>query len=147
MNTTYLMAFGAGLLVAYLRWFKLKETLDPEHVEKIDFKNIPKLLIDSYKSFFETLRWMPKGIRDIAILQLIQIFFVAISGAYWILYATSIIGISAYYWGLTSAVSGTARLIFSYPMGRVLDRVGRSKLIRPALLVTPLLPLIFLKYS
>jgi MFS family permease len=72
MNLTYLMAFGAGFLVAVLRWAKLKETLDPKHVEKIDFRNIPKLLIDSYKSFFDTLRWMPKGIRDIAILQLIQ---------------------------------------------------------------------------
>jgi MFS family permease len=145
MNLTYLMAFGAGFLVAVLRWAKLKETLDPKHVEKIDFRNIPKLLIDSYKSFFDTLRWMPKGIRDIAILQLIQIFFVGISGAYWILYATEIIGISAYTWGLTSAISGTARLIFSYPMGRILDRVGRSKLIRPALLVTPLMPIYFLR--
>ncbi|MBN1683620.1 MFS transporter [Candidatus Bathyarchaeota archaeon] len=145
MNITYLVGFGAGLLVAVLRWVKLTETLDVSNIEKINFRNIPKLLIDSYKSFFETIKWMPTAIRDLAILQMLKVFFVGIAGSFWIVYATDIIGLSAYWWGLTSAISGTARLLFSYPVGRVLDRVGRSKLIKPALLITPFMPLYFLQ--
>ncbi|MBM3291610.1 MFS transporter [Candidatus Bathyarchaeota archaeon] len=145
MNFTYLLGFGAGILVAILRWVKLKETLDPSNVEQVNFRDIPKLLKDSYKSFFETMRWMPTPIRDIAILQLIKIFFASIAGSFWILYATEVIGISTYWWGLTSAISGTARLIVSYPVGRILDRVGRSKLLKPALLITPLMPIYFLR--
>jgi MFS family permease len=144
MNITYLIGFGAGLLVAVLRWVKLTETLDASSVEKINYRNIPKLLKDSYISFLETIKWMPTAIRDLAILQILKVFFVGIAGSFWIVYATEVIGFTASFWGLTSAISGTARLIFSYPVGRVLDRVGRSKLIKPALMLTPLLPLYFI---
>ena len=144
MYITYMVGFGAGLLVAFLRWIKLTETLDASKVEKIDFRNIPKLLKDSYVSTFETIRWMPTPIRDLAVLQVLKVFFVGIAASFWIVYATGVLGLTAYWWGITSAISGFARLLVSYPVGRVLDRVGRSKLIRPALLITPLLPLYFL---
>jgi MFS family permease len=126
MYITYMIGFGAGLLVAFLRWIKLTETLDASNVEKIDFKNIPKLLRDSYASTFETIRWMPTAIRDLAILQVMKVFFVGIAASFWIVYATGVIGLSAYWWGITSAISGFSRLVISYPVGRILDRVGRS---------------------
>ncbi len=62
MNLIYLVGFGAGIFVAILRWFTLKETLDPRQQEKIDYRNIPKVFKDSYDSFLETMRWMPPEI-------------------------------------------------------------------------------------
>ncbi len=144
MNLTYMIGFGAGLLVALLRWFKLKETLKMK-AEKIDYFNIPKLLKESYISFIETIRWMPKQIQVLAILQMLKVFFVGIAGSFWIVYATGVMGLTATVWGSTSALSGVSRLIFSYPSGRILDRLGRSRLLKIALILTPIMPIIFLQ--
>lgn len=146
MYLTYMVGFGAGLVVALLRWFMLKETLKTK-AEKIDYLNIPKLLKESYMSFIDTLRWMPKQIQVLAILQMLKVFFVGIAGSFWIVYATGVMGLSATVWGSTSALSGVSRLIFSYPAGRLLDRLGRSKLLKLALILTPIMPIIFLQIS
>lgn len=144
MQLTYLVGFGAGVLVALIRLITLKETLDPSMVEKIDFKNIPKLIKDSYSSFFETLRWMPEQIRVLAIMQILQFFFNGLAGAFWIVYATTLVGINATSWGLTSAIQGGARLLIATPAGRVMDRAGRRKLLLPFMALTPMYPLVFL---
>jgi len=144
MQFIYNIGFGAGILVAFIRMFTLKETLDPAKVEKIDFKNIPKLLKDSYASFVETLRWMPDSIKALALMQMMQMFFNGIAGAYWILYATSLLGITATSWGLTSAIQGGTRLVLSQWSGKLLDRVGRRRLLIPFMFLVPLYPLIFI---
>ena len=144
MYLTYLVGFGAGILVAIIRLIKLKETLDPNMVEKIDFRNMPKLFKDSYLSFFETMRWMPEQIRVLAILQVLQYFFNGVAGAFWIIYATTLVGINATAWGLTSAIQGGARLLIATPAGRIMDRIGRRKLLIPFMALTPLYPIAFL---
>jgi MFS family permease len=144
MQLTYMIGFGAGIVVALIRLITLKETLDPSKVEKIDFRNVPKLVKDSYSSFFETLKWMLEQIRVLAMLQMSQFFFNGVAGAFWIVYATSLVGINATAWGLTSAVQGGARLIIATPAGRTMDRVGRRKLLLPFMALTPFYPLVFL---
>jgi MFS family permease len=145
MHLIYMVGFGAGLLVASLRWFTLRETLDPSKIEKVDYGNIPKVYKDSYRSFFETLRWMPEPIKMLAVMQIIQIFFVGIAASYWVLYATSIIGFTATAWGLTSTIQGFGNMAFALPAGRLLDKYGRRKLLIPLMCLVPLFPLIFLQ--
>jgi MFS family permease len=94
MNLIYLVGFGAGIFVAILRWFTLKETLDPSQQEKIDFRNIPKVVRDSYDSFLETMRWMPPEILALAVMQVMQVFFIGMASSFWVVYATTYIGIS-----------------------------------------------------
>ena len=142
----YNVGFGAGIFVAFIRMFTLKETLDPSSVEKIDFRNFPKLVKDAYGSFFETMSWMPGPIIALAAMQVMQTFFNGVAGAFWIVYATSLLGISATTWGLTSAVQGATRLIFVQPSGRLLDRIGRRKILLPFLFLIPFYPLIFLYF-
>jgi MFS family permease len=144
MQFIYNIGFGAGILVAIIRILTLRETLDSSEAEKLDYRNVPKLLKDSYLSFIETLRWMPDLIRALALMQMLQVFFNGIAGAFWIVYATSLLGITATSWGVTSAIQGGARLLLSQWSGRLLDRVGRSKLLIPFMLVVPLYPLLFI---
>lgn len=144
MRFVYNVGFGAGLLVALIRTFTLKETLDPSKVEKLDYRNLPKLLKDSYLSFVETVRWMPDAIRALALMQMLQVFFNGVAGAFWIVYATSLLGISATSWGTTSAIQGGTRLVLSQWSGRLLDRVGRRRLLIPFMAVVPLYPLLFI---
>jgi DHA1 family multidrug resistance protein-like MFS transporter len=147
MHLTYLVGFGAGLLVAFIRIYTLEETLDPSLAQKIDYRNMPKLLKESYSSFFETLRWMPSQIKFLAVMQMMQMFFNGVAGAFWIVYATSLVGITAGSWGITSAIQGGVRLLISTPAGRFMDRVGRRKLLIPFMALTPFYPLIFLRIS
>jgi len=144
MRLVYNVGFGAGLLVAAIRWVTLKETLDPAKAQKIDYRNIPKVFKDSYLSFLETLRWMPDQIRVLAIMQMMQIFFNGVAASYWILYATAIIGISATTWGLNSAIQGSVNMLFAIPAGRLMDRFGRRRLLIPMMCLVPVFPLAFL---
>lgn len=146
MRFTYNLGFGAGILVAFIRILTLKETLDPANVEKIDFKNVPKLIKNSYLSFIETLRWMPESIRVLALMQMLQYFFNGLAGAFWIVYATSLLGISATNWGITSAIQGGTRLAFAQPAGKLMDKIGRRKLLLPFMALTPLYPLFFIYF-
>ncbi|MGQ9680627.1 MAG: MFS transporter [Candidatus Bathyarchaeia archaeon] len=144
MRFIYKIGFGAGVLVAFIRLFTLKETLDPSKIEKIDFKDLPKLLKDSYLSFIETVKWMPDLIKALALIQMLQTFFNGITGAFWIVYATSLLGITATSWGMTSAIQGGTRLALSQFSGKLLDRFGRRKLLTPFIFLVPLYPLIFI---
>jgi len=144
MQYVYNIGFGAGILVAFIRMFTLKETLDPTNVEKLDFRNVPKLLKDSYLSFIETIRWMPDLIRALALMQMLQVFFNGLTGAFWIVYATSILGITATSWGVTSAIQGGTRLVLAQWSGKLLDRIGRRKLLIPFMVLVPLYPLMFI---
>lgn len=144
MRFIYNIGFGAGILVALIRTLTLKETLDPSKEEKLDYRNMPKLLKDSYLSFIETVRWMPDLIMALALMQMLQVFFNGIAGAFWIVYATSLLGISATSWGMTSAIQGGTRLVLSQWSGKLLDRVGRRRLLIPFMLVVPLYPLLFI---
>ena len=144
MRLVYNVGFGAGLLVAALRWVTLRETLDPAKAQKIDYRNIPKVFKDSYLSFLETLRWMPDQIRVLAVMQMMQIFFNGVAASYWILYATAIIGISATTWGLNSAIQGSVNMLFAIPAGRMMDRFGRRRLLIPMMCLVPVFPLAFL---
>ncbi len=144
MQFTYNIGFAAGILVAALRWVTLKETLDPKIAEKIDYKNLPKVFADSYRSFFETLRWMPEEIKILAVMQMMQFFFNGIAASYWILYATAIIGISATTWGLNSAIQGSVNMLLAVPAGKMMDKIGRRKLLIPAMCIMPFFPIVFL---
>ena len=144
MHLTYMIGFGAGILVAFLRMYKLEETLDPAMAEKIDYRHIWRLLKESYQSFIETLKWMPNEIKVLAVMQMMQFFFNGLAGAFYIVYATSLVGISATSWGMTSAIQGGIRLLIATPAGRLMDKIGRRRLLIPFMALTPFYPLVFL---
>jgi MFS family permease len=144
MNLVYLIGFGAGIFVAILRWFTLKETLDPKQQEKIDYRNIPKVIKDSYDSFLETMRWMPPEILALAVMQVMQVFFIGMASSFWVVYATTYIGISATLWGLNSAIQGGVNMVLAIPAGKMMDKLGRKKLLVALMAVTPIFPIAFL---
>jgi len=54
-RVTYSIGFGAGILVALLRTFKLKETIKVTK-ERVSINDFPRLLKESYSSFVDTLK-------------------------------------------------------------------------------------------
>ena len=142
-KVTYSIGFGAGILVALLRTFKLKETIKVT-TKKFDISDSPRILKESYSSFVDTLKWMPKNLRYLAILQVIHAFFVDLAGPLWILYAADILGLSASEWGLLSLIAGGIRFVLAIPAGRIMDRYGRRKLLIPLLWLMPITPVAFI---
>lgn len=142
-KVTYSIGFGAGILVALLRTFKLKETLEVTS-ERFSIGDVPRIIKESYSSFVETLKWLPKSLRSLAILQIIYSFFISLAGPFWILYGQDVLGLSASEWGLLSLVAGGIRFVFAIPAGRIMDRYGRRRIILPMMLITPLLSFSFI---
>jgi DHA1 family multidrug resistance protein-like MFS transporter len=144
MRLIYTIGFGAGIVVALLRNWGLTETLKVTK-STVSYRNFPKLLLESYKSFVETLRWMPQQIRVLAVMAMCQIFFAGVSSPYYIVYAYTIFGISTTQWGLTSMIQGITRLILSIPAGRIMDTHSRKKILIPCMLWTIMMPIVFLQ--
>jgi len=143
MNFIYLVGFGAGILVAFLRLITLRETLDPTQVQKINYRDIVGVFRDSYASFLETMRWLPPEVKALAVMQIMQIFFIGMASPFWVVYATTYIGISATLWGLNSAIQGGVNMLLAIPAGRWMDRIGRKRLLIPLMAITPLFPVAF----
>jgi MFS family permease len=144
MNFIYIVSTGAGIFVAVLRWFTLKETLDPRLAQKINYRNLIGVFRDSYASFLETMRWIPKEIMALAIMQVMQVFFIGMASSFWVVYATTFIGISATLWGLNSAIQGGVNMLLAIPAGKMMDRLGRKKLLVAFMAFTPIFPIAFL---
>ncbi|UCH02907.1 MAG: MFS transporter, partial [Candidatus Bathyarchaeota archaeon] len=116
----FFVSFGAAIFVAVLRTFKLTETLNLTR-DSIPLPNVLSLLKASYSSVLETLKWMPKSLRDLAILQVLYIFFHDLAAPFWILYGTrDVIGLSASEWGLLSLVAGALRFTIAIPAGKLI---------------------------
>lgn len=149
MTLLYMIGFGAGLFVAVLRTWGLTETLkvtDSTFAKSstVSYRNFPKVLKESYLSFFETLRWMPRQIRILAVMGVIQIFFVGVASPFWILYAYQLLGLSATQWGLLNMTNGTLRILMAVPAGMYMDRHSRRRILLLCMIVTPMIPPLFL---
>ncbi|UCH03187.1 MAG: MFS transporter [Candidatus Bathyarchaeota archaeon] len=124
-----------GLVVATIRIRLLTETLEKAE-SRISLKNIPFLLKASYKSVLDSIKWMPNSLRAIAIVSIVITFFVSIAGPFWIIYATSILGLKASSWGVLILVLGQVQIGLSIPMGHLVDRYGARRLIILALFLS-----------
>jgi len=138
----YAFGLAAGIVVAVMRTFYLKETVNGPM--PISLRNIPTLLKESYVSFGKTLRWMPNTLRSLTLMQVSKVSLVYIAGPFWVLYTTQIIGLTPYQWGQLALISGATRFITAVPAGRIIDKYGRRRLLLYPLLFSPTLGIAFL---
>lgn len=141
----YSVGFVAGIGVALLRNWGLTETLKVTNpTVSISLKNLPILLKESYLDFIKTLRWLPKQIRVLAVMSMLQIFFANLSSAYYIVYAYTFFLFTPFQWGINSMFQGITNILMAYPAGRILDTHSRKKILIPCMLWTVLMPLLFI---
>jgi len=143
LRVCYAIGFVAGIAVATLRTFTLKETLLVTS-QTASFKQFPKLIKESYQSFWTTLKWMPQSLKSLAIMQIAKVSLVYISGPFWILYATEVLGITPFQWGQIALISGAVRFSVALPAGRLIDKYGAKKILVGLLALSPILSIAFL---
>jgi MFS family permease len=143
MRISYITAILVGLLVATIRFKFLKETL---HVVEshVSFREIPTLIIASYRSIWDSLTWLSVTLRSVAIINILITLFISMTAPFWVVYAVEVIGLSAFEWGLVMFVTGVVRVAISIPMGHLTDRYGSRRLILAAFSLAPCAPLLFL---
>jgi MFS family permease len=137
------VAFLTGLLVATIRLKYLKETIPEDEVtEKLTLRDLPRIVKESYRSIFESIRWMDSSLRSIVIIEMVSALFVAMSAPFWVVYAKQVVGLSVYQWGVVLPISGLLGIILAFPLGSLVDRWGPRRMILIAMAMAP--PAIFL---
>jgi MFS family permease len=124
MRLGYSIAFVIGLLVAYIRFKYLKETVENKEVIG---RNPVKILFEGYKNVFTSLRWVFSNMKGYAILAMLLSFVGSLVAPYWIIYAKQIIGIDAYGWGLILLIGGLVNTVMVLIVGNLVDKLGTKK--------------------
>jgi MFS family permease len=137
------VAFLTGLLVATIRLKYLKETIPEDEItEKLTLRDLPRIVKESYRSIFESIRWMDSPLRSIVIIEMVSALFVAMSAPFWVVYAKQVVSISVYQWGVVLPIAGLLGIILAFPLGSLVDRWGPRRMILVAMAMAP--PAIFL---
>ena len=113
----------------------LKETITTSK-SKIRLKNLLALLKHSYKDVWETLKWMPRSLKALALILVISLFFNWIAAPFWVVYAVNVIELTELEWGLLMLVMGGLNVGLSIPAGIIVDRFGGRKTIFGAFILS-----------
>ncbi len=136
MRLSYTISFLLGFIVAAIRTRFLRETLSSDEAA-VSLRDLPRLLTESYRSVVETVTWLPRTLRSVAVIEVVTTLIVSLAAPFWVVYATQVIGVTAYEWGTLMLFVGAFRIALSIPIGYLIDRVGPRKMI---LAVAPLAP-------
>ncbi len=128
----YTVTLIAGLTVSIIYLKFLKETLK-EPRSKIGLRNISTIIKDSYRGVWETLRWMPRSLKALALIMTISLFFNWMAGPFWVVYSVDVIELTELEWGLIMLLVGGMRVGLSIPAGMMVDRFGKRITIIAAL--------------
>jgi hypothetical protein len=105
MRVAYTFSLLTGAFVGFLRYRYLEETLE---YAKMD-RNIPRILKESYADVFKSIGWVLSNLRGYAILGIVITLVASIVQPFWIIYASEVIGLTPYQWGLVLLGGGSSR--------------------------------------
>jgi MFS family permease len=125
MRIAYGFVTLAFLITAFLRMFYFEETLENPH--DFHLSELKNDVITSIISVRETWSALSRNLKAF-------IFAMAIAGfsgpfyfVFQALYAFDIIGLTSVQWGFLVTVNMLSMIVFSFPSGKFVDRVGRKK--------------------
>jgi len=124
MRMGYTLSFIIGIVVAFIRLRYLKETIQTR--EGIG-KDIPKIFVEGYKNVFDSLRWVFSNIRGYAVTTMLLSLVGNLILPFWVVYATEVMKLTAYDWGLVLLIGGITKTIASLFIGSLVDRIGSRK--------------------
>jgi MFS family permease len=133
------------LFSSTVRYKFLEETVDIS-TSDISFRNIPRIMTESYKSAIEALRWIPRNLWFLTIIMMLTSVSNAIVGPFWVLYGLDIIGLSATQWGLLGLAAAVTSSVLGVPAGLVVDKVSKRRILIAGLSAT-LIPVYFFIYA
>lgn len=140
MRLLYAVTVVATALIATMNLKFLRETLtrpDGAH------QGLTSVIRGSYSGLWETLRWMPRSLRVYGLVLVLGLFFNSLTGPYWVVYGTDLIGMSGFEWGSLLLVANLVQVFLSLPAGALIDRYDKRKTLALALVLSTLPVLAF----
>ena len=127
MRLIYLAAVGMGVVGAFIRLL-LKETL-PEKKRETDAENFWGFREDFKRQYLDATKFVFRFLPHLVLLYMI--FEFGFMGSYWFfqIFAVDFLGISNSDWGVVYALSLIVYLGTVMPIGVLVDKVGRRKLL------------------
>jgi len=126
MRLGYTISFFIGSIVSFIRYRYLKETI----IKREDIgKDVPKMLREGYSNVFTSLKWMFSNIKGYAFVSILISFAGSLILPFWVVYASEVIGLTAYNWGIILLIGGVIKTLFSLVAGSLVDRLGSKKCI------------------
>jgi len=125
MRLVYTVVFFCMMAASFIRLFFLKETL--ETPQKIKLGEIKTAFIDSLGAIAEAWRYIPTTLKFVTIAFLLSAFEEPMFRFFTALYVFDVIKVSEIEWGLANTASVATTLLLGFPLGKVVDKVGRKK--------------------
>jgi len=132
-----LISFVIGLMGTIIFIFLGKETIK----RKITNRAWPTLNLSNLKSFFLKL---PGSVKGILFFVALLFFGNSLLAPYWIFYSLDIIKISAFEFGILMSVQFITVSLFMFIGAKLSDKYGRKKILLVSVLVSSLIPLLFI---
>lgn len=133
MRIVYTVVFFCMLAAAFIRLFYLRETLD--HPQQIKLETIKVAFKNSLGSITKAWSEMSRTLRFVSIAFLASAFEEPMFRMFTSLYALDIVRVGEINWGIVNTAFFATTLIFGFPLGKVVDKIGRKKSILTAYLL------------
>jgi MFS family permease len=134
MRILYGMLGLQFVLGAALVFKKLKETTEIDLSKPMP--SVVEILKESYSGIPKLLTNTPKSVLALGMVVLMGFISNGIASPFWVLYATEIIGLTKIEWGLILLFESILKVILTIPFGLVGDRIGRTKTLLAAVIVS-----------
>lgn len=125
MRMVYTVVFFCMLAAALVRLFFLRETL--ENPQRIELGALKVAFKDSLGAIREAWRDMPRTLRFVTVAFLVSAFEEPMFRMFTALYVFDVVGVGELEWGIVNTVGVATTLIFGFPLGKVVDKVGRKR--------------------
>jgi MFS family permease len=133
MRMVYVIVFLCTLSAAFIRLFFLKETLQTP--QRLKLSKIRTTFRDSLGSILEAWQSTSKSLRFLTLAALISAFEEPVFRMFASLYVFDVVMATEIEWGIATGAWTAASLIIGFPLGKVVDKIGRKKAILIAYIV------------
>jgi MFS family permease len=138
MRLVYVVVFVCTLIVAWIRWRFLKETVGEGG--GLGQEELVASFRESFGSIWEAWRGMGREVRYVTLVYLLMSLEFPLYDTFYSLFAYDVVGVTGIEWGLIYTMGSIALILVGYPAGKIVDRIGRRRsMLLAYLLSTPTL--------
>jgi MFS family permease len=124
MRIGYTASFFLAFVVAIMRYKYLTETI--EDSTGIG-RNVPHIMKESYREMYKSIKWVLGNLKGYMYISIFLAFIAAAVQPFYVLYATEVIGLTAYQWGTVLLAAGLSKTLLSITVGDLVDKWGARK--------------------
>lgn len=130
MRIVYTIIFFCMFTAAFIRMLFLRETL--ECPEKIKLKELMDTFKESLSSIAQAWREMSTTLKFVALAFLVSAFEEPMFRMFTSLYVFDVVKISGIEWGFVNTAFVATTIVLGFPLGKLVDKIGRKKSILAA---------------